>query len=225
VLAGAEGRHAATVRRIGPGERVDLSDGRGLVAECVVASAVAGRLELLVVSRRSEPSPQPGVVAVQAIPKGSRAELAVELMTEVGVDVIVPWAAARSIPRWSGERSARAAGRWRDTARETAKQARRPRIPEVTDPVTTDGVVRRIRAAALAVVLDPGATARLAELAVPGSGDVVVVAGPEGGLTDEEGSLFAAAGATPARLGPSVLRASTAAAVAAAVLLSRTRRW
>ncbi len=225
VLSGAEGRHAATVRRIGPGERVDLSDGRGLVAECVVTVASPGRLELRVVSRRREPPPQPGLVAVQAIPKGSRAELAVELMTEVGVDVIVPWAAARSIPQWSGDRAAKAAGRWRDAAREAAKQARRSRIPVVTDPATTDGVISRIRAAALAVVLDRAATARLTELAVPESGDVVVVAGPEGGLTEVESAAFAAAGATPARLGPSVLRASTAAAVAAAVLLSRSHRW
>ena len=225
VLSGAEGRHAATVRRIGPGERVDLSDGRGLVAECVVTSAAPGRLELRIRSRRSEPPPQPALVAVQAIPKGSRAELAVELMTEVGVDVIVPWAAARSVPQWSGERAARAVGRWRDTSREAAKQARRARIPCVTEPATTEGVTRVIRSAALAVVLEPEAPARLADVAVPCSGDVVVVAGPEGGLTDEETSAFAAAGAMPARLGPSVLRTSTAAAVAAAILLSRSRRW
>jgi 16S rRNA (uracil1498-N3)-methyltransferase len=225
VLSGAEGRHAATVRRIGPGERVDISDGRGLVAECVVTSAAEGRLELRVLAKRSEAPPQPALVAVQAIPKGSRAELAVELMTEVGVDVIVPWAAARSIPRWDGERAARALGRWRDTSREAAKQARRSRIPCVSEPATTEDVVRLIHSADLAVVLEPAAPARLAGIAVPASGNVVVVAGPEGGLTDEEGSAFTAAGAMPARLGPSVLRTSTAAAVAAAVLLSRSGRW
>jgi 16S rRNA (uracil1498-N3)-methyltransferase len=225
VLSGAEGRHAATVRRIGPGERVDVSDGRGLVAECVVTSAAAGRLELRVVNRREDPPPKPSLFAVQAIPKGSRAELAVELMTEVGVDVIVPWAAARSVPRWNGDRAARAVGRWRDTSREAAKQARRSRVPWVTDLAATHGVAGLIRTAALAVVLDPVAPARLAGISVPDSGDVVVVVGPEGGLTDEEASTFAAAGATPARIGPAVLRTSTAAAVAAAVLLSRSRRW
>jgi 16S rRNA (uracil1498-N3)-methyltransferase len=146
-------------------------------------------------------------------------------MTEVGVDVIVPWAAARSVPRWNGDRAARAIGRWRDASREAAKQARRSRIPRVTDLAATDAVAGLIRGAALAVVLDPEAPARLSGIAVPDSGDVVVVTGPEGGLTDEEGSSFAAAGATPVRLGPTVLRTSTAAAVAAAVLLSRSRRW
>lgn len=226
VLSGAEGRHAATVRRIRPGERVDLTDGAGLVAECVVSDAVPGRLELRVVSRRTEPPPEPLLVAVQAILKGGgRGELAVEMMTEVGVDVIVPWAAARCVARWRGERGARAAARWRDTARAAAKQARRAWLPEIAEPAATEDVIGRIRAAACAVVLDPGAATRLADVPVPDAGAVVMVAGPEGGLTDAESAAFTAAGAVPARLGPAVLRASTVSTVAAAVLLSRCRRW
>jgi 16S rRNA (uracil1498-N3)-methyltransferase len=225
VLAGPEGRHAATVRRIRPGELVDLTDGAGLVARCVVHAAVAGRLELRVLSRRSEPPSQPSLVAVQAILKGGRADLAVEMMTEVGVDVIVPWAAQRSVPRWPGERGTRAATRWRDTAREAAKQARRAWLPEVTEPASTDDVIGRIAGAARAVVLDPGAVARLADVPLPRSGEVVMVAGPEGGLTDAEIEACAAAGAVPVRLGPAVLRASTVSAVAAAVLLTRCGRW
>ena len=109
VLSGAEGRHAATVRRIRPGERVDLTDGAGQVAECVVTAATQGSLELRVLSRRAEPRPEPALVVVQAIPKGGRGELAVEMMTEVGVDVIAPWAASRCVPRWQGARGAKAA--------------------------------------------------------------------------------------------------------------------
>ena len=224
-LAGAEGRHAATVRRVRAGERVDLTDGAGLLAECVVTSTAADRLELRVISRRTEPRPDPLVVAVQAIPKGSRAELAVEMMTEVGVDVIVPWAAARCVPRWHGERGARAVARWRDTAREAAKQARRAWIPDVSDVATTDDVADMIRAAACALMLEPGAQVRLADVPVPPSGAVVIVAGPEGGLTELEIGALAAAGAVRARLGPSVLRTSTVGAVAAAVLLSHSARW
>ncbi len=225
VLSGAEGRHAATVRRIRTGERVDLTDGAGLVAQCVVTSAAPGRLGLRVISRRAEQPPEPLLVAVQAIPKGGRGELAVEMMTEVGVDVIVPWAAERCVPRWHGERGARAVSRWRDTAREAAKQARRARIPEVREPAKADDVAGMIRAAACAVLLAAGAEVRLADVPVPPFGTVVVVAGPEGGLTDAESGRFAAAGAVAARLGPSVLRTSTAGAVAAAVLLSRSARW
>ena len=138
---------------------------------------------------------------------------------------VVPWAAERCVPRWHGERGARAVSRWRDTAREAAKQARRARIPEVREPAKADDVAGMIRAAACAVLLTAGAEVRLADVPVPPFGMVVVVAGPEGGLTDVESGRFAAAGAVAARLGPSVLRSSTAGAVAAAVLLSRSTRW
>lgn len=225
VLSGAEGRHAATVRRIREGERVDLTDGAGRVAECVVTSAAAGRLGLRVIARRTEPPPEPLFVAVQAIPKGGRGELAVEMMTEVGVDVIVPWAAARCVPRWEGERGARALTRWRHTAREAAKQARRAWVPEVREAAPISGVVGMIEAAACALLLEPHAEVRAADVPVPPAGTVIVIAGPEGGLTDGERAAVTAAGALPARLGPSVLRTSTACAVAAAVLLSRTARW
>jgi len=225
VLAGAEGRHAATVRRIRPGERVDLTDGAGQIAECVVIRTAQGRLDLRVVTRHTQPQPEPALAVVQAIPKGSRGELAVELMTEAGVDVIVPWAAERSIPRWQGARGEKAVSRWRDTAREAAKQARRAWLPDVTQPAVTHEVAAMIKAATCSVLLEPGTSTRLADVRMPGTGNVILIAGPEGGITEAEGSAFAAAGAVPARLGPSVLRTSTAGAVAAAVLLSRTGRW
>ena len=136
LLSGAEGRHAATVRRMRPGERADVADGAGLVAECVVAGHSSQGLELAVLARRAVPRPDPSITVVQAIPKGERGELAVEEMTEVGVDRIVPWAAARSVAIWRAERGARSLGRWRATAREAAKQSRRAWIPEVTEPVS-----------------------------------------------------------------------------------------
>jgi 16S rRNA (uracil1498-N3)-methyltransferase len=121
-LTGAEGRHAATVRRIRPGERVDVADGAGLIAECVVTDVSPGRVGLRVEARREVPGPDPRIVVVQALPKGERAELAVETMTEVGVDVIVPWSAERCVARWpAGDRAAKALARWRSAAREAAK--------------------------------------------------------------------------------------------------------
>jgi 16S rRNA (uracil1498-N3)-methyltransferase len=226
VLDGSEGRHAATVRRLRPGERVDLTDGAGLLAECVVA-VVAGRdvLELDVLTRRWSPAPDPRIVVVQALPKGDRGELAVEIMTEVGVDEIVPWAASRCVTQWRSDRRDKALGKWRSTAREAAKQARRAWLPEITEPATTPEVAARIAAAACAVVLHEDAREPLSGLLVPGKGDVVVVVGPEGGVTEEELQRFAEAGAIPALLGPTVLRTSTAGVAAAAVLLAATGRW
>jgi 16S rRNA (uracil1498-N3)-methyltransferase len=225
VLSGAEGRHAATVRRIRPGERVDLTDGDGLVAECEVSAVRAGELELRVLRRRAEPPPEPRLVVVQAIPKGDRGELAVEMMTEVGVDIIVPWAAARCVAQWRGDRAAKSLARWRAAARAAAKQARRARVPDVTPPAATQEAVRRAAAAACAVVLDQAGPDRLASMPVPRRGEIVIVAGPEGGLSEEETAAFSTAGAAAARLGPTVLRTSTAATAAAAVLLSRCGRW
>ena len=225
ILSGAEGRHAATVRRLRPGERADVSDGAGLVAECVVTGGGRAGLELAVRARREVPRPDPAITVVQAIPKGDRGEAAVEGLTEVGVDRIVPWTAARCVAVWAPERGARSLARWRSTAREAAKQSRRAWIPEVTEPASAADVTQVIIKAACAIVLEPGATQSLGQLNPPDSGDLVLIVGPEGGITDEENAAFRAAGATPRSLGPTVLRTSTAGTVAAAVLLSRSGRW
>ena len=225
VLAGPEGRHAADVRRLAAGERVDLTDGDGQVAECVVTRARRGQLELAVRQRTVLPAPDPALAVVQAIPKGERGQLAVELMTEAGVDVIVPWAAERCVARWQGERGERAVARWRTTAREAAKQARRGRVPEVTGPAGLGGVTARVSRAAAAFILDPQARDRLSDLPLPGSGEMLVIVGPEGGISPAEAAALTQAGATAARLGPAVLRTSSAGLAAAAILLSRAGRW
>jgi len=230
VLSGTEGRHAATVRRLRPGERADVADGAGLVAECVVAGPGvdqhgAAGLELIVRARREVPRPDPAITVVQAIPKGDRGELAVEEMTEVGVDRIVPWAATRSVPVWQGARGERSLAKWRMTAREAAKQSRRAWIPEVTAVASAARVAQLASRAACAIVLEPGAEASLGRLSLPETGDLLVVVGPEGGIADEEAAAFRAAGAVACRLGPTVLRTSTAGTVAAAILLTRSGRW
>ena len=225
VLDGPEGRHAATVRRLTSGERVDLTDGAGLVAECVVTAARAGALELSVLDRRREPRPDPVLVVAQALPKGEHGPLAVDLMTEGGVDAIVPWAAQRCVTRWQGERGERALARWRAAAREAAKQARRAWLPEVTGPVTTAELVRQAESASLAVLLDPGGPVLLSELELPNSGEIMLVVGPEGGVTPAEAAELTGAGAVRARLGPAVLRTSSAGLVAATIVASRAGRW
>jgi 16S rRNA (uracil1498-N3)-methyltransferase len=226
VLSGAEGRHGATVRRLNPGERADVTDGAGTVAECVVAARGPGELELTVLARRADPPPSPRVVVVQAIPKGDRGELAVEIMTEVGVDVIVPWAAEHCVAQWRGDRGEKALGRWRVTATAAAKQARRARFPEVAPQATTKTVAALVSAARLGVILEPGAPVPLHGLAVGiTGGDVVLVIGPEGGVSPAEAGALSAAGAVSARLAPSILRASSAGAVAAAIVLADAGRW
>jgi 16S rRNA (uracil1498-N3)-methyltransferase len=162
---------------------------------------------------------------VQALPKGDRGELAVETMTETGVDAIVPWAAARCVTQWRAERGAKALAKWRSTAREAAKQSRRLRFPDVADLMTTRQVADLLARAAFAAVLHEEGSQPLAVAALPDDGDIVLVVGPEGGVAPDELDAFAAAGAKPYRLGPTVLRTSTAGVAATALLLGRTGRW
>ncbi|MFD4789430.1 16S rRNA (uracil(1498)-N(3))-methyltransferase [Streptomyces sp. NPDC058459] len=229
VLDGAEGRHAVSVKRLEPGEEVVLTDGAGrhAVGE-VTGTEGKDRLIVALGEVREEPEPRPRITVVQALPKGDRGELAVETMTETGVDRIVPWQASRCITRWKGERGLKALGKWRSTAREAGKQSRRVRFPEVAYPATTKEVAALLARADFAAVLhsDFGhESAPLATAELPAEGEIVLVVGPEGGVARDELALFEEAGARACVLGPSVLRTSTAGTAATALLLGRTGRW
>ncbi|WP_134741868.1 16S rRNA (uracil(1498)-N(3))-methyltransferase [Nocardioides sp. 503] len=224
-VEGDEAHHAVAVRRTRVGERVVLTDGRGRSVTGSVAATGKRLLSVVAEAVDDLPAPTPSLVVVQALPKGDRGELAVEVLTEVGVDAVVPWAAGRSVAVWKGERATKSLARWRATAREAAKQSRRSWHPSVADLASTADVVGLVAAADLAVVLHEDAGAPLAAVEVPPSGTVLVVVGPEGGLTDEEVAAFVDAGAVSVRLGAEVLRTSTAGVVACAALLSRTARW
>ncbi len=229
MLRGEEARHAGVVQRRRTGERVDVVDGSGVRLECVIAAVEPGSLELDVLSRRDEPEESLRLVLVQALAKGDRDELAIEAATEVGVDAVVPWQARRSIVVWRGDRAARSRARWLATVRTATKQARRARVPVVDEAVGLDGLVRRIRstveAGGAALLLHEEAEASLASVALPSDGEILVVVGPEGGIDETEVAAMTEAGARPVRLGPHVLRTSTAGPVALALLASRTGRW
>lgn len=226
VLDGPEGRHAATVRRLREGEELVLSDGSGEQVRCVVDEVAKDSLRLAVLERWVVPEPAPRVVLAQALVKGDRGELAVELATEAGVDAVLPWKAARCVTKWEdGPRGAKALARWRSTAREAAKQARRARVPSIGEPVSTAALAKLVGTSAAALVLHESAKSPLSSVELPASGDVLLVVGPEGGITDQELATLTGAGAQVVRLGPTVLRASTAAAVALGALGVLTDRW
>lgn len=229
-LTGAEGRHAATVRRLRPGEPVELVDGLGRRATGIVA-AVSGRdrVDVDLAAVADEPAPDPSVTVVQALPKGDRGTLTVELLTEVGVDAIVPWSASRCVAAWRGDKAVSGVQRWTATAREAAKQARRARVPEVAGLARTADVAARVAAAVaaggVAMLLHESATMRVADLPLATADSVLLVVGPEGGLSDDEVASLTAAGAASVRLGPTVLRTSTAGAAATALVMAATGRW
>jgi 16S rRNA (uracil1498-N3)-methyltransferase len=222
---GDEAHHAVAVRRMRVGEALLLTDGRGALAGGAVEATGKLTLDVRLTSYDVVAEPAPSVTVVQALAKGDRGERAVEVLTEIGAARIVPWAAARSVAVWKGDRTAKSLARWRATAREAAKQSRRAWHPEVAEPASTGDVLEIVAAADLAVILHEEATGSLASLAVPEAGEVLLVVGPEGGLTDDEVTAFVAAGAHAVRLGTEVLRTSTAGVAATAAILARTPRW
>ena len=224
-LAGAEGRHAAAVRRIRAGEWIDVGDGAGRVASCEVLAAGPDTLGLRIDILSDVPPPVVALGLVQALAKGGRDEQAVETATEVGVDVIVPWQARRSVVRWEGDRGEKARRRWESITREAAKQSRRRHVPQVEALRTTGQLAARITAASLTLVLHENATEPITAVGLPPAGEVLIVVGPEGGITDDEVATLSEAGAVLVRLGTEVLRASTAGPVALAYLASRLGRW
>jgi 16S rRNA (uracil1498-N3)-methyltransferase len=224
-VEGDEAHHAVAVRRLRVGERVVLTDGAGASATGEVSATGKRTLVVTVVEVAAAERPEPSFTVIQALPKGDRGELAVEMLTEIGAARIVPWAASRSVAVWKGERADKALAKWRATAREAAKQSRRAWFPEVVPLATTAEVAELIRAAAACVVLHEESQLPLGAAAVPEEGDFVVVVGPEGGITDDEIAAFEACGAIAVRLGSEVLRTSTAGVATLAALLARTARW
>ncbi|ORV14037.1 16S rRNA (uracil(1498)-N(3))-methyltransferase [Mycobacterium celatum] len=226
VVGGDEGFHAATVRRIRPGEQLTLGDGAGGLASCVVEQAGRDGLTARVLDRWSVAPAQPLVTVVQALPKADRSELAIELATEAGADAFVAWQAARCVARWEGTRVDRGLHRWRAVVRSAARQSRRAHIPPVDGVLSTAELVERVREeGAVVLALHESATDRLADIDVAQANSLTLLVGPEGGIAPDEIDALTDAGAVAVRLGPTVLRTSTAAAVALGALGVLTRRW
>jgi len=230
VVDGDEGFHASTVRRTRSGEHLDLGDGAGTVAQCVVEDVAKGRLTARVLDARTVPVPTPPVTVVQAIPKSDRGELAVELATEAGADAVVAWHAARCVARWDGAAKVeKGLRRWNAVARSAARQSRRPHIPAVTGVLSTSDLARRVEAetaaGATVLALHESATGPLTAVPLADTAALLLIVGPEGGISDEEVAALTAAGAVAVRLGPTVLRTSSAAAVALGALGVLTPRW
>lgn len=225
-LTGAEAHHAATVRRVRVGEEVTVGDGRGAWLAGRVESVMPREVVVRIEGRTDAAAPRPRIVLVQALAKGDRDELAVQAATELGVDEIVPWQAARSVSRWDAAKAAKGRARWASIVREAAKQAHRAWLPEVAELTSTGALALRAPAATM-LVLEPTASERLSGVQLePGEDrDIVLVVGPEGGIAPDELTALRQAGARPVRLGETVLRTSTAGPAALAVVNTALARW
>lgn len=246
-VVGDEARHAVKVSRLRLGERISVGNGSGAIGSGEVVSLDRDRFSVRLDEARVEPLPARPIVLVQALAKGDRDERAVEQATEFGVDWVMPWQAARSVSRWDGnggEKSIKGLAKWRRIAREASKQSLRPRIPEVSGPVTMQDICAWAAAGAVVIALHPAGDRALSDFAREDlaarfeadpapvdsawkdpAGGVYVVVGPEGGFADVELSALRAAGGHLLVLGDTVLRTSSAGPAALAVLATALRRW
>ena len=222
-VGGSEARHAVTVSRLQPGERISVGNGSGFVATGVIVEAGASEFKIQVESVANTEPASPAMWLAQALAKGDRDEYAVQQATELGVDGVIPWSAQRSIVKWEGAKIRKGHDRWSAVVREATKQSVRSWIPEVADLATT-AVLAALAKESRMLVLEPTATIRLSALELD-SRDLVLVVGPEGGIAPAELSRLEAAGAELVRLGDTVLRTSTAGPAALAVLSAKLGRW
>lgn len=222
-LTGAEAKHASVVRRVRVGEAVTIGDGSGVWLEGTVEDVSAAQVSVRVTERVMQEQPRTRIVLAQALAKGDRDELAVQAACELGVDEIVPWQAARSISRWEGPKAEKGRERWATIVREAAKQSHRAWVPSVAEVVTTAQLATRTSTQRM-LVLDPTATNRLSGIQADDR-DILLVVGPEGGISPEELQRLSDAGAERVRLGDTVLRTSTAGPAAIAVLSGILGRW
>jgi 16S rRNA (uracil1498-N3)-methyltransferase len=215
---GEDAHHAVRVLRMTAGEIFMLSDGEGAWSEVKVFAVKKKSLEVQVLSSGFQEPLRTSITVVQAIPKGDRAKEAIELLTEAGVDTIIPWTSSRSIGKGTDK--------FAITAREASKQSRRLRIPRVVDAASTDQICALIKQSSCTVVFHESAPSALSELKLPlGISDVVIIIGPEGGITDEELARFSDAGAMLSRMGRPVLRSAHAGIAAVSALCAKLQVW
>jgi len=224
-VGGSEARHAVTVSRIRPGEHLQLGNGAGMMLAGTVVTAGPTELTLRVDTMAETPPATPRIRLVQALAKGDRDELAIQAATELGVDGVIPWAAARSVTRWEGAKIAKGHDRWASIVREASKQSIRPWLPDVAQ-LTSTKQLATLAATTRMLLLEPTATGRLTKVAPPTDDrDILLVVGPEGGISPAELTALEAAGAARVRLGDTVLRTSTAGPAALAILNATLGRW
>lgn len=222
-LRGDEAHHAIKVRRTEINELIFITDTKGLVVEAKVVEIGPGKiLKAEVINKKLHENRNPIVCVAQAIAKGDRADLSIELLTEVGVDKIIPWQANRSVSRLE-DKEVKLIQKWNNTARESTKQARRPFMPEILNLVNTKELVDEFNNFEKVLILDPDSSNSFIEEIKKISKSILLVIGPEGGIDELEMNLFKNAKADFASLGESILRTSSAGAISAAILLAQTK--
>jgi len=224
LLAGPEGKHAVSVRRMRVGEGIQLGNGLGLRVRGEVAEIAANSLKVRVISAVQEAAPLNKLTLIQALAKGDRDELAVQAATELGAWSIVPWQSDRSISKWEGPKITKGVDRWQTIVSEATKQSLRSFEPVVSAPVSSKQLAELIKDFDQVLVLDPTAAVGLGSVSITATTAAIIV-GPEGGISDSELQEFESAGALRVNMGEPILRTSTAGVAAIALLQAKLGLW
>lgn len=220
MLPTPQSHHAVRVLRLKVGAAVVLFNGDGAEYAAVITQAGRERLALEITGRSAVDRESPlAVTLAQAVSSGERMDYTVQKAVELGVAVIRPLTAERSVVRLAGERAAKRVEHWRAVVAASCEQCGRNRLPEVAPLQVFDAFLagQALREGALRLMLSPHSAQNLRSIDRP-AGPVVLLAGPEGGFSPQEAGAAEHAGFLPVRLGPRVLRTETAAVAALAAM-------
>ncbi len=223
-IAGDEAHHAIKVLRITVGEEILISDGAGNWVRASVENIEKKTFTAKVLERGFQPEKSPRLIVVQGLPKSDRVKDAIEILVESGVDLIIPWQADRSISKWRQD----SLDKWQSAAVAATKQSRRFRKPEIIDGLSLSQLLEIESENSVVLVMHESATTKLSEVVTSkfaGMSEIVIVIGPEGGISDSELAVLEGAGAHIVGLGPEVFRSAHAGGAALSAVSALIGRW
>lgn len=208
--------HHTQVARIEPNELCELVDGQGKR----ISGTVNPDGQFAVASVQQDCLPTLRIDVAQALIKGDRLENSLDMLTQVGVSGLIPWIADHSIVKWDAEKSVKQLVKWRHVTRAATEQSRRSWTPVVYDPATSNELSQKLSNYDHIVVLEESGGTPISGVI---SGSVLLIVGPEGGVSARERDLFT--GAISLRLGTNVFRSETAGVVGVSYLFSTSGEW
>jgi 16S rRNA (uracil1498-N3)-methyltransferase len=223
-VSGDEAHHAIKVLRINVGEEILVSDGAGNWVRASVENIEKKTFTAKVLERGFQPEKSPRLIVVQGLPKSDRVKDAIEILVESGVDLIIPWQADRSISKWQKD----SLDKWQSAAVAATKQSRRYRKPEIIDGLSLSQLLEIESENSAVLVMHESATTKLSEVVTSkfaGMSEIIIVVGPEGGISESELTVLEGAGAHIVGLGPEVFRSAHAGGAALSAVSALIGRW
>ena len=223
-VVGDEAHHAIKVLRITVGEEILVSDGAGNWVRASIENIEKKTFTARVSKRGFQPEKSPRLIVVQGLPKSDRVKDAIEILVESGVDVIIPWQADRSISKWRQD----SLDKWQSAVVAATKQSRRFRKPEIIDGLTLSQLLEIESENSAVLVMHESATTKLSEVVTSKFGEmseIIIVIGPEGGISESELAILESAGAHIVGLGPEVFRSAHAGGAALSAVSALIGRW